>query len=185
MRKILVPAAMAMLASGSALAQTATVNNDRYIWLADKDSAKPLAWVEAENARTLPRLQNDPRYANFRAEALAIASAKDASRCPTSGSGGSINSGATPSIRTGCGAEPAKRIMPRRRRTGRSRSTSTRWQGRGQAMGVEGATSLQPEERVCLAAVRGRRDAVTYREFDLSTGEWVRAAQVEAGCRPG
>jgi hypothetical protein len=43
MRKILVPAAMAMLASGSALAQTATVNNDRYIWLADKDGAKPLA----------------------------------------------------------------------------------------------------------------------------------------------
>ena len=50
---------------------------DPYIWLEDKDGAKPLAWVEAENAKTLPRLQNDPRYKTFYAEALAIASAKD------------------------------------------------------------------------------------------------------------
>ena len=70
------------LATGAALAQVAPMTKtdtaaDPYIWLEDKDGAKPLAWVEAENAKTLPRLQNDPRYKTFYAEALAIASAKD------------------------------------------------------------------------------------------------------------
>ena len=82
------------LAAGGALAQVAPMTNtkpaptptptpaadtaaDPYIWLEDKDGAKPLAWVEAENAKTLPRLQNDPRYKSFYAEALAIAAAKD------------------------------------------------------------------------------------------------------------
>lgn len=66
------------LMAGTAMAQVnAVTENDPYIWLEDKDGAKALAWVEAENAKTLPRLQNDPRYQTFYQEALAIASAKD------------------------------------------------------------------------------------------------------------
>ena len=78
------------LAAGTASAQVAPMTKtdtaanpasgtaaDPYIWLEDKDGAKPLAWVEAENAKTLPRLQNDPRYKSFYAEALAIAAGKD------------------------------------------------------------------------------------------------------------
>lgn len=50
------------LMTGTAMAQVNMVTeNDPYIWLEDKDGAKALAWVEAENAKTLPRLQNDPR----------------------------------------------------------------------------------------------------------------------------
>ncbi|RTL23764.1 MAG: hypothetical protein EKK50_00020, partial [Sphingomonadaceae bacterium] len=49
--------ASTMLAATSAFAQSTPVTDtDPYIWLEDKDGAKPLAWVEAENARTLPRL---------------------------------------------------------------------------------------------------------------------------------
>jgi len=74
--------AASVLAVSPALAQTAAMTHstdaaDPYLWLEDKDGAKPLAWVEAENARTLPRLQNDPRYQTFYQEALAIAAAKD------------------------------------------------------------------------------------------------------------
>ena len=67
----------AVVAASPLVAQTTAMTDDPYIWLEDKDGAKPLAWVEAENARTLPRLQNDPRYAAFYAQALAIASAED------------------------------------------------------------------------------------------------------------
>ena len=59
-----------MLAGGPLLAQTTSMTenqpaatDDPYLWLEDKDGAEPLAWVAAENARTLPRLQSDPRYA--------------------------------------------------------------------------------------------------------------------------
>ena len=78
--------ATGLLAAAPALAQTAPMTtqapptnaaDDPFIWLEDKDGAKPLAWVEAENARTLPRLQNDPRYQTFYQEALTIAAAKD------------------------------------------------------------------------------------------------------------
>ena len=52
----------AMLAATPVVAQTAAMSsNDPYLWLEDKDGARPLAWVEAENARTLLRLQGDPR----------------------------------------------------------------------------------------------------------------------------
>ena len=73
----------AALAAGPAFAQTTPMSArtsepaDPYRWLEDKDGARPLAWVEAENARSLPRLQSDPRYQTFYREALAIAAAKD------------------------------------------------------------------------------------------------------------
>src|SRR5215470_18096230 len=74
-------AVLAMLAampSSSLSAQTpAATADDPYVWLEDKDGAKAMAWVEAENARTLPRLQSDPRYETFHKEALAIATATD------------------------------------------------------------------------------------------------------------
>jgi prolyl oligopeptidase len=41
------------------------------------DSPRALAWVQAENARTLARLEGDPRYAALHREALAIATASD------------------------------------------------------------------------------------------------------------
>src|SRR5881398_3721667 len=84
-------AIMGLVATDSAIAQSGTMTNDPYIWLEDKDGAKPLAWVEAENAKTLPRLQGDPRYATFHAEALAIASAKDRVPMPSMAGGRILN----------------------------------------------------------------------------------------------
>ena len=56
--------AASVLAVAPALAQTTAMTRtdsatDPYLWLEDKDGPKALAWVEAENARTLPRLQSD------------------------------------------------------------------------------------------------------------------------------
>ncbi|HEU4961493.1 MAG TPA: S9 family peptidase, partial [Sphingomonas sp.] len=66
-----------LLVGTAAIAQSDAAQNDPYLWLEQKDSPRALAWVEAENAKTLPRLEGDPRYDTFYKEALAIAAAED------------------------------------------------------------------------------------------------------------
>ncbi|MFN2448598.1 MAG: S9 family peptidase, partial [Candidatus Baltobacteraceae bacterium] len=45
---------------------------DPFLWLEDKDGARSMAWVHAQNARTLPVLERDPHYAALYAQALKI-----------------------------------------------------------------------------------------------------------------
>lgn len=67
------------LAAGAAplAAQTVADLADPYIWLEDVAGARAMAWVEAENARSLAVLERDPHYAGFYADALKIAEATD------------------------------------------------------------------------------------------------------------
>ncbi|MBW6523653.1 prolyl oligopeptidase family serine peptidase [Sphingomonas sp. RHCKR47] len=153
----------------------AVQNDDPYIWLEDKDGAKPLAWVAAENARTLPRLQNDPRYKQFYAEALAIASAKDRIAMPMQLHGRIYNFWRDAdhpqgvlrwTTRQGYAAsEPAWTIALDLDALSRAENKKWVWKG---------LTCLEPDERRCLVALsEGGEDAVTYREFDLETGAFV------------
>ncbi|HVF94773.1 MAG TPA: prolyl oligopeptidase family serine peptidase [Sphingomonas sp.] len=164
-----------MLAAAPLIAQTAPVSNDPYIWLEDKDGAAALAWVEAENAKTLPRLQNDPRYAVFNAEALAIASAKDRIPMPDQRFGRIYNFWRDADHPHGLWRWTSATDYA---------SASPKWtvaldlDALGKAEGKEwvwkGASCLQPEQRLCLVALsEGGEDAVTYREFDLATGSFV------------
>ena len=179
MRAMWLAAAAAMLAGTSAFAQTAamTTNDatDPYIWLEDKDGAKALAWVEAENAKTLPRLQNDPRYATFYQEALAIASAKDRIPMPDQRFGRIYNfwrdADHPHGIWRWTSAADYASATP-------NWTTALDMDALGKAEGKQwvfkGATCLRPEERRCLVALSaGGEDAVTYREFDLATGAFV------------
>src|SRR4051812_44029742 len=50
---------------------------DPYIWLEDAHGDKPMAWVRAENAKTVNVLERDPRYAGNYREAMRIGEAKD------------------------------------------------------------------------------------------------------------
>jgi prolyl oligopeptidase len=50
---------------------------DPYLWLEDVLGEKALEWVRAENARTLDRLEADPRFDQLEARALAIYNATD------------------------------------------------------------------------------------------------------------
>ena len=59
-----------------ALSQTA-LPVDPFLWLEDVEGERALTWVKAQNARTLPILQNDPRYAKLEQDALAIVRATD------------------------------------------------------------------------------------------------------------
>ncbi|KQU62346.1 prolyl oligopeptidase [Sphingomonas sp. Leaf339] len=163
------------LAGAPALAQTAAMTNDPYIWLEDKDGAKALSWVEAENARTLPRLQNDPRYAAFYAEALAIASAKDRIPMPNQQFGRILNFWRDADHPQGLWrwtteadyAKPAPAWKTLIDLDALSKAEGKKWVWKG-------ATCLQPEERLCLVALsEGGEDAISYREFDLATGQFV------------
>lgn len=163
------------LAGAPALAQTAAMTDDPYIWLEDKDGAKALAWVEAENARTLPRLQNDLRYPIFYREALAIASAKDRIPMPSQRYGRILNFWRDADHPQGLwrwtteadyrNPNPAWKTLIDLDALSKTEGKKWVWKG---------ATCLQPEERLCLVALsEGGEDAITYREFDLETGRFV------------
>ncbi|HEY5214811.1 MAG TPA: hypothetical protein VIJ38_17495, partial [Acidobacteriaceae bacterium] len=44
-------------------------STDKYLWLEDVSSPRSMAWVRAENARSLKVLEADPRYATYHEEA--------------------------------------------------------------------------------------------------------------------
>ena len=71
--------ALALLSSGAALAAQ---QSDPHLALEAVESPDSLAWVNAENAKTLPVLSGDPRFAGLQAEALTILSAKDRIAAP-------------------------------------------------------------------------------------------------------
>ncbi|HVV34896.1 MAG TPA: S9 family peptidase, partial [Vitreimonas sp.] len=66
-----------------AAAPATTPAADPYLWLEDVEGARALAWVNQENARSLPVLQNDPRYAHLLRASLQVAQNND--RLPLGG----------------------------------------------------------------------------------------------------
>ena len=164
------------LMAGTAMAQVnAVTENDPYIWLEDKDGAKALAWVEAENAKTLPRLQNDPRYQTFYQEALAIASAKDRIPMPGQLYGRIVNFWRDADHPQGIWRWTSEADYA---------SANPRWttlldldalsKAEGKKWVWKGLTCLSPEDRLCLIALsEGGEDAIEYREFDMETGAFV------------
>ena len=167
-----------LLAAAPAFAQTApmtTPTDDPYIWLEDKDGAKPLAWVEAENAKSLPRLQNDPRYRMFYDQAYAIASAEDRIPMPSQVNGRILNFWRDTANPQGLWRVTSEADFA---------SAAPKWttlldldalsRAEGKQWVWKGAECLQPEERYCLVALsEGGEDAIAYREFDLATGQFV------------
>nr|WP_309546973.1 prolyl oligopeptidase family serine peptidase [Sphingomonas sp. SUN019] len=152
-----------------------TDSNDPYIWLEDKDGAKPLAWVEAENAKTLPRLQNDPRYKTFYAEALAIAAAKDRIPMPTQQYGRILNFWRDADHPQGIWRWTTPADYATANPTWKTLiDVDALSKAEGKKWVWEGSTCLQPEERLCLVSLsEGGEDAASYREFDLETGQFV------------
>ncbi|HVW21586.1 MAG TPA: prolyl oligopeptidase family serine peptidase [Opitutaceae bacterium] len=50
---------------------------DPFQWMEAPEAPRALAWVRAENARSLARLEGDPRYETLHREALAVVTASD------------------------------------------------------------------------------------------------------------
>ncbi len=78
MQRLSLVAAVCLAGLGTmASAQTVAEAPDPYIWLEEVSSPRAMAWVEAENKRSLAVLESDPLYSEFFAEALKIAEATD------------------------------------------------------------------------------------------------------------
>ncbi len=73
----LIAALAGLLILPSCATLTMSPSADPYLWLEDVLGERALTWVRAQNARSLPVLENDARYAALHAQALAIAENRD------------------------------------------------------------------------------------------------------------
>jgi prolyl oligopeptidase len=163
------------LAASTASAQIAAVTDDPYIWLEDREGAKPLAWVETENKRTLARLEADPRYGTFYREALEIASAEDRIPMPQIIGSRIFNLWRDKAHPQGIWRVTSESDFANARPNwttlidldALSKAEGKKWVWKG-------VVCREPDEKRCLVSLsEGGEDATTLREFDLETGSFV------------
>ena len=167
--------ALAILALAAPFVVRAEQQTDPFQWLEDVDSPKSMAWVQAENARSAARLETDPRYAEFHAEARAIFTAKDRIPLPTFRAGlvenlwqddahihGLLRRTSLASYRT---ADPDWDVLLDLDQLSKAEGRNWFWKG---------ADCLRPAETLCLARLSdGGGDAIEVREFDARTKQFV------------
>ena len=179
MRPLLI-AALAALAF-PVLAETPPVTapppaaDDPYLWLEDIHSARSMAWVERENARSLAVLKGDARYETFHQDALKIVNAVDRIPAPDQIGSAVFNLWQDPTNVRGLW----RRTTPQSYAT-----TAPAWEtvlDLDQLSAAEkanwvwgGANCPPPHYRRCLISLsNGGEDARTVREFDLTTKSFV------------
>lgn len=167
---------LATALAGVFLMGAAAPDDDPYTWMEEIEGARALEWAKAENARSLPQLQNDPRYAGLYAEALKIATAKD--RIPGvyfAGDGalrdywqdaehvrGIWRTASLDSYRSG---NPEWKTILDLDALSKAENANFVWKG---------ADCLAPDDRLCLVNLsNGGKDAVEIREFDAVAGKFV------------
>jgi prolyl oligopeptidase len=162
-------------AAAAPSATAAQTGGDPYIWLEDVSGPRSLAWVEAENKRSLAVLETDPRYATLHAEALALAEAKDRIPSPEFLNGDVYNfwqdadhvRGLWRRTTSEDYANPAPDWTTVLDLDQLAKDEHANWVYKGQ-------TCALPQERLCLVALSdGGEDATTLREFDLETDRFV------------
>ena len=151
----------------------AAAEDDPYIWMEEIEGAKALTWARAENARSLPQLQNDPRFKAIYADAAKIITASD--RIPAvsfAGDGtlrdfwqdadhvrGIWRSTTVDSYRAG---KPQWRTILDLDALAKTEKANWVWHS---------PRCLPPEDRYCLVELSdGGKDAAVVREFDTRTG---------------
>ncbi|WP_300396225.1 prolyl oligopeptidase family serine peptidase [uncultured Sphingobium sp.] len=176
MKRILTLVSAALLTgAGAPPASTANPSDDPYIWLEDWTGPRAMQWVEAENKATETAFQNDPRYAGYYRDALAIASAKDRIAMPMQVHGRVYNFWRDADHPQGIWrwtseadyATDAPNWTTVLDLDALSKAEGKKWVWKG-------ASILDPDERLALINLSdGGEDAVSLREFDLETGKFV------------
>jgi prolyl oligopeptidase len=167
-------AAFALLALAPA-ARAQAPGPDPFQWLEDIDAPKSMAWVEAQNAKSAKRLEGDPRYAEFHAEAHAILTAPDRIPTPHFRAGGIDNLWQDAAHVHG---------MWRHTTLASYRSQNPQWEtlldldalskAEGKNWIWKGADCLKPAQTLCLVRLsNGGSDAVEVREFDTVARRFV------------
>ena len=165
-----------LLAASSVSRAAVAQEADAYLWLEEWKSPKVMAWIEAENAKTLAVLEGDRRYADFHRDALAIAEAKERIPMPVFLAGALFNFW-----------QDAQHIRGLWRRTTMAsyRDKKPQWQtvldldalakAEKANWAWKGVNCAEPRELRCMVRLSdGGEDAVTVREFDLPSRRFLR-----------
>jgi prolyl oligopeptidase len=161
----------AVLCASTLLA--AANEDDPYVWMEEIEGAKALEWAKAENARSLPQLQNDRRFKGNYDDAVKILTASD--RIPAvsfAGDGtlrdfwqdaqhvrGIWRTATVESYRSGT---PQWRTILDLDALAKTEKANWVWHA---------PSCLAPEDRYCLLELSdGGKDAAEVREFDTRTG---------------
>jgi prolyl oligopeptidase len=177
------PAAMSQTApatpGGAAASPADTLGaDDPFKWLEDVEGDKALGWVKAENARSLPVLQNDPRYKGLYDDALAIVTSRD--RIAMVGFAGPNDA----QLRNYWQDKDHVRGIWRRTTLDSYRTETPEWdvildldavsKAENANWVWKGASCLAPDDRYCLVMLSdGGKDAVTVREYDTVEKKFV------------
>jgi len=148
---------------------------DKYLWLEDVWGERSMAWVKAENERSLKVLESDPRYQPLEAAALKILESPD--RLPMPRLNGDIV------YNTWQDAQHIRGIL-RQVSLANYLTEKPEWhtildydalaKHDNEKWVQKGRTCLYPGNKLCLIALSaGGEDAETLREFDLETGKFV------------
>ena len=149
---------------------------DPYTWLEEIEGQRALDWARAENARSLPVLERDPRFATMRGEARAILTSP--SRIPV----GSIHAG---HVYNFWQDDVHVRGLWRRAPVEGYLGGTPRWEAlldfdrlardEGENWVAGDFHCMAPEYRHCMVEMsRGGGDTSSWREFDTRTRSFVR-----------
>lgn len=171
-----VVAACSSTSTTSATASSPTMTGeDPYLWLEEVEGDRALTWVREQNARSLPQLENDPRFAALLTDATALANSRD--RLPTGGifEGYYYNFWQDETHVRG--------IYRRARLDAFARDGAPQWET---VLDVDAIAAAENANWVfkgidclegttlCLVSLSdGGKDATTYREYDLATRSFV------------
>jgi len=155
--------------------------DDPYLWMEEIEGTRALDWAKAQNARSLPVLQGDPRYAYLEAKALEILNAKD--RVP------GVSFAGDGSLRNFWQDAEHVRGLWRKTTLDSYRTAEPVWEtildidalskAEGANWVFKGASCLPPRDTRCLITLsNGGKDAVTVREFDTTTTSFVQGGFV-------
>ena len=148
---------------------------DPYIFLEQARSPEALDWVAKENARTLAAFEADPRFAQLKAEALAIFDSEDRIPFVSIRPDGLYNFWQDKANPKG---------LWRRTTLESYRTAKPVWEtvldvdalakAEGKEWVFQGATCLPPARTKCMIALSdGGEDATVMREFDTKTKQFV------------
>ncbi|MFN7163539.1 MAG: prolyl oligopeptidase family serine peptidase [Hyphomonas sp.] len=170
--------------------QTAPFDAASHLWLEEVEGAEALAWVTAQNTRTLAELEADPRYAGYEAAALEVLNSSE--RIPY----GVVRDGLVYNFWQD---EVNVRGLWRRTPLASYRTDAPDWEtivdfdklaaDEGKNWVYKGADCFRPKaggKYSCLVSLSdGGKDAVINREFDLETKTFVDGGFVTPEAKQG
>ncbi len=164
-----------LMGQGQAMAVTKSKGDNAYLWLEDVEGSKALAWVRGENERSTSELHKYPRFDEFKVAALKILEAKD-----------KLASGYIQGDYVYNFWQDGEHVRGIWRRTSWSsyQNGKPEWElvldvdalakSDGKNYVFRGATCLRPSYERCMIKLSdGGSDASYFREFDLTTKQFI------------